>query len=147
MPARDGFSIDTTPYSRDWTVEACLKHLEVAGYRQFGLTLRPGFLWPGDMDAEGCAHFRRFLAGHRLRIVSITAPDVDLISADPSVRDAAIDLLEDSTQLVDKLWSNAKYFKEEMAKLGFNTGASETPITPIMLGEAKLAQQFSREWF
>jgi glycine C-acetyltransferase len=60
---------------------------------------------------------------------------------------AAIDLLEDSTQLVDKLWSNAKYFKEEMAKLGFNTGASETPITPIMLGEAKLAQQFSRELF
>jgi len=60
---------------------------------------------------------------------------------------AAIDLLEDSTQLVDKLWSNAKYFKEEMKKLGFNTGVSETPITPIMLGEAKLAQQFSRELF
>ncbi len=60
---------------------------------------------------------------------------------------AAIDLLEDSTQLVDRLWSNAKYFKEEMVKLGFNTGASETPITPIMLGEAKLAQQFSRELF
>jgi glycine C-acetyltransferase len=60
---------------------------------------------------------------------------------------AAIDLLEDSTQLVDKLWSNAKYFKAEMAKLGFNTGASETPITPIMLGEAPLAQQFSRELF
>ncbi|MBI5932274.1 MAG: glycine C-acetyltransferase [Chloroflexi bacterium] len=60
---------------------------------------------------------------------------------------AAIDLLEDSTQLVDKLWSNAKYFKEEMVKLGFNTGVSQTPITPIMLGEAKLAQQFSRELF
>ena len=60
---------------------------------------------------------------------------------------AAIDLLEDSTQLVDKLWDNAKYFKAEMKKLGFNTGVSETPITPIMLGEAKLAQQFSRELF
>ncbi len=60
---------------------------------------------------------------------------------------AAIDLLEDSTQLVDKLWSNAKYFKAEMKTLGFNTGVSETPITPIMLGEAKLAQQFSRELF
>ena len=60
---------------------------------------------------------------------------------------AAIDLLEDSTQLVDKLWSNAKYFKAEMKSLGFNTGASETPITPVMLGEAKLAQQFSRELF
>jgi len=60
---------------------------------------------------------------------------------------AAIDLLEDSTQLVDKLWSNAKYFKAEMKSLGFNTGASETPITPVMLGEAPLAQQFSRELF
>ncbi|MCX6067684.1 MAG: glycine C-acetyltransferase [Chloroflexi bacterium] len=60
---------------------------------------------------------------------------------------AAIDLLEDSTQLVDRLWSNAKYFKAEMANLGFNTGVSETPITPVMLGEAPLAQQFSRELF
>lgn len=60
---------------------------------------------------------------------------------------AAVDLLEDSTQLVDKLWDNAKYFKNEMKNLGFNTGVSETPITPIMLGEAPLAQQFSRELF
>jgi len=60
---------------------------------------------------------------------------------------AAIDLLEDSTQLVDKLWSNAKYFKAEMRTLGFNTGVSETPITPVILGEAPLAQQFSRELF
>jgi glycine C-acetyltransferase len=60
---------------------------------------------------------------------------------------AAIDLLEDSTQLVDKLWSNAKYFKAEMKTLGFNTGLSETPITPVMLGEAPLAQQFSRDLF
>ncbi len=60
---------------------------------------------------------------------------------------AAVDLLEDSTQLVDKLWANAKYFKAEMKTLGFNTGVTETPITPVMLGEAPLAQQFSRELF
>ncbi len=60
---------------------------------------------------------------------------------------AAIDLLEESTELVDKLWDNAKFFKSEMKKLGFDTGASATPITPIMLGEAPLAQQFSRELF
>jgi glycine C-acetyltransferase len=60
---------------------------------------------------------------------------------------AAVDMLEDSTQLVDRLWDNAKYFKAEMKILGFNTGVSETPITPIMLGEAPLAQQFSRELF
>ncbi|GAB4495266.1 MAG: glycine C-acetyltransferase [Anaerolineales bacterium] len=60
---------------------------------------------------------------------------------------AALDLLEDSTQLVDTLWSNARYFKAEMKTLGFDTGVSETPITPVMLGEAPLAQQFSRELF
>jgi len=60
---------------------------------------------------------------------------------------AAIDLLEDSTQLVDKLWSNAKYFTAEMKNLGFKTGVSETPITPVMLGEAMLAKQYSRELF
>lgn len=60
---------------------------------------------------------------------------------------AALDLLEGSSELVEKLWSNAKYFKTEMKKLGFNIGASETPITPVMLGEASLAQQFSRELF
>ena len=57
---------------------------------------------------------------------------------------AAVDLLEESTELVDKLWSNAEYFKAEMGKLGFDTGHSETPITPVMLGEASLAQQFSK---
>jgi glycine C-acetyltransferase len=60
---------------------------------------------------------------------------------------AAIDILEESTELVDQLWKNAQFFKSEMKKLGFNTGLSVTPITPIMLGEAPLAQQFSRDLF
>ncbi|MCS6992237.1 MAG: glycine C-acetyltransferase [Anaerolineales bacterium] len=60
---------------------------------------------------------------------------------------AAIDLLENSTELVEKLWENARYFKAEMKRLGFDTGVSETPITPVMLGEAPLAQKFSRELF
>ncbi|HEX7541489.1 MAG TPA: glycine C-acetyltransferase [Anaerolineales bacterium] len=60
---------------------------------------------------------------------------------------AAIDLLESSTELVDRLWDNAKYFKAEMKRLGFDTGLSTTPITPVMLGEAPLAQQFSRDLF
>jgi glycine C-acetyltransferase len=60
---------------------------------------------------------------------------------------AAVDLLEESTELVDKLWSNGDYFKAEMNKLGFDTGHSETPITPVMLGEAPLAQKFSRELY
>ena len=71
---------------------------------------------------------------------AVTAPDAAACLA-------AVDLLEESTELVDKLWANARYFKEEMKKLGFDTGVSETPITPVMLGEAQLAQQFSRELF
>jgi glycine C-acetyltransferase len=60
---------------------------------------------------------------------------------------AAVDLLEESTELVDRLWANAKLFKAEMKNLGFDTGASVTPITPVMLGEATLARQFSRALF
>lgn len=59
----------------------------------------------------------------------------------------AIDILEESTQLVDKLWANADYFKTEMKSLGFDTGESVTPITPVMLGEAPLAQEFSRKLY
>jgi glycine C-acetyltransferase len=60
---------------------------------------------------------------------------------------AAVDVLEESTELVDKLWANAQVFRSEMQKLGFNTGFSQTPIVPVMLGEAPLAQQFSRRLF
>jgi glycine C-acetyltransferase len=60
---------------------------------------------------------------------------------------AAVDLLEQSTEQVDRLWSNAAFFKEKMKEMGFNTGHSETPIVPVMLGEAPLAQQFSRRLF
>ena len=59
----------------------------------------------------------------------------------------AINILEESTELVDKLWANTDYFKGEMRKLGFDTGDSVTPITPVMLGEAELAQEFSRELY
>jgi glycine C-acetyltransferase len=71
---------------------------------------------------------------------AVTAPDAAACLA-------ALDLLEGSTELVDRLWENARYFKQEMKKLGFDTGLSTTPITPVMLGEAPLAQQFSRELF
>jgi glycine C-acetyltransferase len=59
----------------------------------------------------------------------------------------ALDILEESTELVDRLWENTDYFKTGMLNLGFDTGVSTTPITPIMLGEAPLAQEFSRELF
>jgi glycine C-acetyltransferase len=67
--------------------------------------------------------------------------------ADTAACLAAVDLLDKSTELVDKLWENTQYFKAEMRQLGFDTGVSTTPITPVMLGEAPLAQQFSRKLF
>lgn len=71
---------------------------------------------------------------------AMTVPDVAACLA-------AIELLEGSTELVERLWSNTKLFKEEMKKLGFDTGRSTTPITPVMLGEAKQAQEFSKALF
>jgi glycine C-acetyltransferase len=71
---------------------------------------------------------------------AMTAPDVGACIA-------AVDLLEESTQLVERLWANTELFKTELKKMGFDTGRSTTPITPVMLGDAKLAQDFSRELF
>ncbi len=68
-------------------------------------------------------------------------------AADVSACLEAVSILEASTELVDRLWANAKFFQGEMKKLGFDTGVSETPITPIILGEAPLARQFSRQLF
>jgi glycine C-acetyltransferase len=67
--------------------------------------------------------------------------------ADVAACIAAVDLLEGSTDEVDRLWENGRYFKAKMKDLGFDTGFSETPITPVMLGDAPLAQQFSRRLF
>lgn len=59
----------------------------------------------------------------------------------------ATKILQESTQLVDKLWANARLFQQEMKQLGFDTGQTQTPIVPVMLGDAPLAQQFSRRLF
>ncbi|MBK8032455.1 MAG: glycine C-acetyltransferase [Chloroflexi bacterium] len=57
----------------------------------------------------------------------------------------AVDMLESSDELVTRLWSNADLMKQEMQKLGFDIGHSTTPIIPVMLGEAPLAQEFSKQ--
>lgn len=59
----------------------------------------------------------------------------------------AIKILTNSGELVDRLWENGRYFKAEMKKLGFDVGASETPITPVMLGEAEVAAEMSKRLF
>lgn len=60
---------------------------------------------------------------------------------------AAVALLNESTELVDRLWANTHSFKDTMAHMGFDIGRSQTPIVPVMLGEAPLAQEFSRRLF
>ncbi len=67
--------------------------------------------------------------------------------ADTAACMAAVDLLEESSDLVERLWENARYFKAGMERLGFDTGRSQTPIVPVMLGEAPLARDFSRKLF
>src|SRR5690606_7282887 len=71
---------------------------------------------------------------------AMTAPDVAACIE-------AVDILQESTDLVDRLWANADVFRQGMKEMGFDTGHSETPIVPVMLGEAPLAQQFSRQLF
>ncbi len=60
---------------------------------------------------------------------------------------AAFEVLEEEPQRIERLWTNTKFLKEGLKKLGFNTGVSETPITPIMVGDAALAHEFSRQLF
>jgi len=65
---------------------------------------------------------------------------------------AAFDVLEQEPERIDRLWQNTRFFKKELGNLGFNIGgkntpASETPITPVIVGEGRLAMEFSRELF
>lgn len=57
---------------------------------------------------------------------------------------AAVDLLTSSTEYTERLWDNARYFKSELGKLGYDTGKSETPITPVIIGEEAKTLQFSK---
>lgn len=75
-----------------------------------------------------------------------------LFSTGLSVADTAaiikgVEILSRSNTLVTKLWENAKYLREGLQKLGFDTGHTETPITPVMLGDENLAKTFSANLF
>src|SRR6202142_2419538 len=60
---------------------------------------------------------------------------------------AAFEILENEPERIEKLWDNTRYFKAALKNAGFDTGQSETPITPIMVGEAKMAHAFSAALF
>jgi glycine C-acetyltransferase len=69
---------------------------------------------------------------------AMTAPDVAACIE-------AVNILEESDELVQRLWQNAALMRQGLAHMGYDTGHSETPIIPLMLGEAPLAQAFSRK--
>ncbi|MCL0063719.1 glycine C-acetyltransferase [Dehalococcoidia bacterium] len=71
---------------------------------------------------------------------AVTPPDVAACIV-------AVNLLASSDELVQQLWENTGYFKKGMKSLGFDLAHSETPITPVMLGDAKLARSFSQRLF
>jgi len=75
-----------------------------------------------------------------------------LFSSAPTAADVyasmeAVRILQESDELVKKLWENANYFKEHMRKAGFDLGNSQTPITPVMIGDEITTQEFSKKLF
>jgi glycine C-acetyltransferase len=60
---------------------------------------------------------------------------------------AALDVLEQEPELIERLWENTRFFKAGLERLGFNTGASESPITPVIVGEGALAMKLSDSLF
>ncbi|WP_394121387.1 glycine C-acetyltransferase [Planococcus donghaensis] len=71
---------------------------------------------------------------------AVTPGDVAAITA-------AVQMIMDSTELHDKLWNNGDYLKKGLDALGFDIGHSETPITPCIIGDEKLTQEFSKRLF
>lgn len=94
-----------------------------------------------------------YVAGRRRLIdylTSVARPFIFSSSLPPSVVAtcaAAVDVMLDEPERIAKLWDNARHLKEGLKKLGFDTGASETPITPVMIGDTKKAQAFSSRLF
>lgn len=71
---------------------------------------------------------------------ALTIPDV-------AANLASVEILQESETLVKKLWSNGDFLKKELGALGFDTAHSETPITPVIIGEASDAKAFSAKLF
>jgi glycine C-acetyltransferase len=91
----------------------------------------------------GSANLRTILE-HRAR------PFLFSTSAPPAVAAAclaAIEVLESEPELIERLWDNARFFKQGLTALGFDTGSSETPITPVIVGKGALAMKLSDRLF
>ncbi|HET9016564.1 MAG TPA: glycine C-acetyltransferase [Thermomicrobiaceae bacterium] len=94
-----------------------------------------------------------YVAGPQLLrdfLIHMARPFLFSTSHPPSVAAsciAALDVLEQQPELIDRLWDNTRFFKEGLTALGFDTGRSETPITPVIVGEAQTATALSNKLF
>lgn len=79
-------------------------------------------------------------ARQRLFSIALTIPDT-------AAALEAVRILQESDEVVTKLWDNTNYLRSELQKLGFDTGNSQSPITPVMLGDEKVAKKFSAKLF
>jgi glycine C-acetyltransferase len=68
-------------------------------------------------------------------------------AADVAACIAAVDVLHESPQVVQQLWENTRYFQQALRALGFDLGRTQTPITPLMIGDAQRAKRFSAALF
>lgn len=84
--------------------------------------------------------FYKLKARQRLFSIALSIPDT-------AAALEAIKILQESEEPVKKLWSNVEYIKSEFSKLGFDIGHSETPITPVMIGDEEKAKEFSAKLF
>jgi len=84
--------------------------------------------------------FYMLRARQRLFSIALTIPDT-------AAALKAVEILLESDEVVNKLWSNVKYLQEGFKRLGFDTGNSETPIIPVMLGDEGIARKFSTKLF
>lgn len=84
--------------------------------------------------------FYNFKARQRLFSIALTIPDTAAVLA-------AVKILQKSDKVVKKLWNNVNYLRTEFKKIGFDTGNSQTPITPVMLSDEEVAKKFSIRLF
>jgi glycine C-acetyltransferase len=105
-------------------------------------TMSKAFGVMGGMIAGSAAlvDYLRQKARPNLFSSALTVPDV-------AANMAAVEILSESDELVEKLWDNGRYLKAELKKRGFDVGRSETPITPVIIGEAQAAKNFSSQLF
>ncbi|MEI8335028.1 MAG: glycine C-acetyltransferase [Chloroflexota bacterium] len=94
-----------------------------------------------------------YVAGSRVLrdlLIQRARPFLFSTSHPPAVAAAcleAVRIMDDEPELIERLWANTRRFKSELVRLGFDTGASETPITPVMMGDAATAIRFAERLF